>query len=218
MIKSFSQTELSKLTIFENFNEAYPERYYDTPAIRVPEPAVSQKLARASLHLTMLSASFMADAGYFFTARRDSWTWDKLTSLALTSRVLTDDADPLDIDNMLRDAAVAALKMPRLDTMELWNGRRGVAMLFRYQRAQDGKSAIITVRGTSEIALGITVKQAWDAVAHQHRHGRVVIQTSLVDPDVIRCHGDAIVQLGLSTEVVRPVSLRQILSEHQLRA
>ncbi|KAM5383515.1 hypothetical protein ACJZ2D_001964 [Fusarium nematophilum] len=96
------------------------------------------------LHLTTLSASFMADAGYFFAARQDLWTWDKLTSLALTSRVLTNDADTLDINNMLRDAAAAALKMPRLDTMELWNGRRGVAMLFRYQRARDGQSAVIT--------------------------------------------------------------------------
>ncbi|KAM3515444.1 hypothetical protein MY11210_001006 [Beauveria gryllotalpidicola] len=49
------------------------------PAVRVPNPAVSQKLARASLHLTMLSASFVADAGHFFAARQHSWTWNKLT-------------------------------------------------------------------------------------------------------------------------------------------
>ncbi|KAJ4269944.1 hypothetical protein NW762_001615 [Fusarium torreyae] len=160
----------------------------------------------------------MADAGYFFAARQDSWTWDKLTSLALTSRVLTHDANISDINNMLRDAAATALKMPRLDTMELWNGRRGVAMLFRYQRARDGQSAIITIRGTSELALGIATIEAWDVVARRHSHGRVVVQTSLIDPDVIRCHGDAIRQLGVSTEVVRPVSLRQILSEHRARA
>ncbi|KAH7165780.1 hypothetical protein EDB81DRAFT_780390 [Dactylonectria macrodidyma] len=215
LIESFPWTKLCKLTIFENFNESYPERFSQCPAIRVPNPAVSWKLARASLHLTTLSASFMADAGYFFAARQDLWMWDKLTSLALTSRVLTNDADTLDINNMLRDAAAAALKMPRLDTMELWNGRRGVAMLFRYQRARDGQSAIITVRGTSELALGIATTQAWDVVAHRHCHGRVVVQTSSIDPDVIRCHGDAIRQLGLSTEVARPVSLRQILSEHR---
>ncbi|SPJ73296.1 uncharacterized protein FTOL_03026 [Fusarium torulosum] len=218
LIESFPSTGLCKLTIFENFNEAYPERYFDCPAIRVPNPAVSQKLARASLHLTMLSASFIADAGHFFAARQDSWTWDKLTSLALTSRVLTNDADPLDINNMLRDAAAAALRMPKLDTMELWNGRRGVAMLFRYQRAQDGQPTIITVRGTSELALGITVTQAWDVVAHQHCNFKVVVQTSSIDPDGIRCHGDAIRQLGLSTEIVRPVSLWQIFSEHRFRA
>ncbi|KAF4451877.1 PRANC domain protein [Fusarium austroafricanum] len=208
LIESFPSTVLCKLTIFENFNEAYAERYFESPAIRELNPAVSQKPARASLHLTMLSASFMADAGYFFAARQGSWKWDKLTSLALTSSVLADDADLWDINNMLRDAAAAALKMPRLDTIELWNGRRGVAMLFRYQRAQDRQSAIITVRETSELAPGIPVMQAWDAVAYRHRHGKVVVQTSLIDPDGIRCHGDAIRQLGLSTEVTRLVSLR----------
>lgn len=159
----------------------------------------------------------MADAGHFFAARQNSWSWDKLTSLALTSGVLTNDADTSDINNLLRDAAATALKMPRLETMELWNGRRGVAMLFRYQRARDRRLAIITLRGTSELALGIAATQAWDVVAHRHCHGKVVVQTSLIDPDVIRCHGDAIRQLGLSTEVARPVSLRQILSEHGFR-
>lgn len=160
----------------------------------------------------------MTDAGHFFSARQDPWKWEKLTHLALTSRDLTHDADTSDINNLLRDAAAAALKMPRLDTMELWNGRRGVAMLFRYQRARNEQSVIITVRGTSELSLGIVAKQAWDMVALRHGHGRVVVQTTSIDPDVIRCHGDAIRQLGLSTEVVRPVSLRQILSEHRLRA
>lgn len=96
LIESFPSTELCKLTIFENFNEVYPERYFDCPVVRVPNPAVSQKLARASLHLTMLSASFMADASHFFAARQDSWTWDRLTSLTLTSRVLTNLTNPLD--------------------------------------------------------------------------------------------------------------------------
>ncbi|KAM0270902.1 hypothetical protein ACHAQH_009248 [Verticillium albo-atrum] len=218
LIESFSLTKLCKLTIFENFNESYPERYSSCPAIRVPNPAVSRKLACASLHLMTLSASFMADASYFFAACQDLCTWEKLTSLTLTSRVLTDNAGPSNIDNMLRDAAAAALKMPRLDTMELWNGRRGMAMLFRYQRGRDRQSAIITIRGTSELALGIAATQAWDTVARRHRHGRIVVKTSSIDSDVVRCHGDAIRQLGLSTAVVRTVSLRQIVSEHQFRA
>ncbi|KAJ9155932.1 PRANC domain protein [Coniochaeta hoffmannii] len=218
VIEYFPRTKLCKLTIFENFNESYPKRYFDCPTIRVPNPAVSRKLARASLHLSTLSASFMTEAGHFFAALQDLWTWDKLTSLALTSRVLTDDADTSDINNMLQDAAVAALKMPRLDTMELWNGRRGVAILFRSQRARDRQLAVITVRGTWELALGLVTTQAWDVLAHLHCHGRVVVQTSLIDPDVVRCHGDAIRLLGLSTEVARPVSLRQILTEHGSRA
>ncbi|KAI1174790.1 hypothetical protein F4777DRAFT_552967 [Nemania sp. FL0916] len=216
LIESLAQMKLCKLTIFENFNESYFERYFESDGIRVPNRAVSRKLARASLRLATLSASFMVDAGYFFAAHRDSWTWDKLTSLALTSRILANDAGTAwSINIMLQKAAAVALKMPRLVTMELWNGRRGVAMLFRYHRARDGQSATITVRGTWVLALRTATTQAWDAVADRHRHGSVVVQTSLIDPDVIRCHGDAIQQLGLSTEVTRPISLRQILKEHE---
>ncbi|KAJ6781063.1 hypothetical protein PWT90_09524 [Aphanocladium album] len=217
LIESFARTQLCKLMIFENFNEAYPERYFGTPAIRVPNAGVSQKLALASLHLTILSASFMADAGQFFAARQASWTWEKLTTLALTSSTLVNDADPSDINDLLRDAAAAALKMPKLETMELWNGRRGVAMLFRYQRAHDGQPATITLRGTSAFNLQNTGTRAWDIVAYQHCRRKVAVYTSFIDPYGVRCHGDAIRQLKLSTEVARPISLRQILSENRSR-
>ncbi|KAG4266477.1 hypothetical protein FPRO03_01761 [Fusarium proliferatum] len=219
LIQSFPQRgSLRKLTIFENFDQSYAE-IYQAPAIRVPSRAVSERLARTSLHLEILSASFMVDASRFFAAPQiqDSWTWGKLTSLALTSNVLTGDADPLHVDEMLQNAAAAASKMLRLNIMELWNGKKGVAMLFRYKRArEDGQPPIITIRGTSELALGAGVVEAWDMVAYQHCHSKVVIQTSSIDPKGIRSHGDAIYQLGLLTEVTRPVSLRQIIDENSV--
>ncbi|PNP77721.1 hypothetical protein FNYG_08802 [Fusarium nygamai] len=212
---------LCKLTIFENFDESYTKIYRTPgirlPAIRVPSQDVSLKLARTSQHLEMLSASFMVDAREFFLAPQihDSWTWGKLTSLTLTSNVLTGDANPLNVNKMLLNAAATALRMPRLQIMELWNGRKGVAMLFRYQRArEDGQTAIITIRGTSELALETAVVEAWDMVAYRHCHSNVAIQTSSIDPNGIRSHGDAICQLGLLTEVARPVSLRQIINEN----
>lgn len=214
---------LCKLTVFENFDESYTEIYRTPgirlPVIRVPSQDVSLKLARTSQHLETLSASFMADAREFFLAPQihDSWTWDKLTSLTLTSNVLTEDADPLHVNKLLQNAAAAALRMPRLRIMELWNGRKGVAMLFRYQRARkDGQPAIITIRGTSELVLGTGVVEAWEMVAYQHSYSNVVIQTSSIDPSRIKSHGDAICQLGLRTEVTRPVSLRQIINENSV--
>ncbi|KAG4279216.1 hypothetical protein FPRO04_05757 [Fusarium proliferatum] len=223
LIQSFPKIgSLCKLVIFENDNESYAETYR-APAVRVPSQDVSLKLARISQHLEMLSAAFMADASHFFAAPQiqDSWTWGKLASLALTSNVLTGDADPLHVDEMLQNAATAALKMPKLNIMELWNGRKGVAMLFRYQRAQeDGQPPTITIRGTSELGLGTGVVEAWDMVAYQHSyqhcHSKVVIRTSSIDAKGIRSHGDAICQLGLLTEVTRPVSLRQIINENSV--
>ncbi|KAF1737805.1 hypothetical protein CRV24_003432 [Beauveria bassiana] len=58
--------------VAETFDGPFPERWW-------PTPEVSQKLARASLFLTRLSGSFMADAGHFSAAHRDLWTWKHLT-------------------------------------------------------------------------------------------------------------------------------------------
>jgi hypothetical protein len=87
--------------------------------IRIPTSDVSRAVANASLELEHLSASFMVDASYFFDAREPSWKWPNLTSLALTSRLLAPDESPIEIDNMLRAAAAAAMKMPNLETMEI---------------------------------------------------------------------------------------------------
>ncbi|KAF5671603.1 PRANC domain-containing protein [Fusarium circinatum] len=193
VIESFPQIgALCKLTIFENFNESYT-RIYRTPSIRlpatrVPSQDVSLKLARTSQHLEMLSASFMVDAREFFLAPQIHNSWRP-----------------------------TALRMPRLRIMELWNGRKGVAMLFRYQRArEDGQPAVITIRGTSELVLETAVVEAWDMVAYRYCHSKVAIQTSSIDPNEIKSHGGAIYQLGLLTEVTRPVSLRQIINENSV--
>ncbi|KAF9869595.1 hypothetical protein CkaCkLH20_12892 [Colletotrichum karsti] len=217
LVEMFATTRLSNLAIFENFHRSYPPSWINQFARR-PSPVVSRKIAKVSLKLVTLSACFITDASYFFEAREESWNWENLTSLALTSKLLTHDVDAASINEMLRLAAEAALHMPKLEVMELWNGRERVAMLFRYQKAKNGQSAVITVRGTFQLALDPEVIEAWNAVATQLGHGWVDIQSSIINPNTIRSHGDAIRQLGLSTQVVRPVSLQQILDEHEDRA
>ncbi|KAK0386126.1 hypothetical protein NLU13_5963 [Sarocladium strictum] len=195
-------TKLRTLTIFENFNESYASICEEVPLIRVPSLAPSREAARLSLQLETLSTSFIVDAGYFFSSCEEHWVWEKLTALSLTSRTLEveDGANMSHVNSLLREAAATALRMPQLETLELWTGRKGVAMLFRYQRARDGLPAVLTMRGTAGLIL-----EGCDSV---------ILQTSYIDPDVIRCHGDAIRYLGLLLEVVRPTSLRQILTEH----
>jgi hypothetical protein len=186
--------------------------------IRIPTSDVSRAAANASLELEHLSVSFMVDASYFFHAREPSWMWPNLTSLALTSRLLAPDESPTEIDNMLRAAAAAAMKMPNLEITEIWNGRVGLAMLFRYQLAGGGRPAVITLRGIWEFALRSPVIQAWEAVALKHcGHGSVIVKELLDAGAVVKCHGDAIHHLKLLTPVIRPVSLRQIQMEHTIR-
>ena len=115
---------------------------------------------------------------------------------------------------MLQAAAEAALQMPKLDTMEIWNGRRGMAMVFRYEKGQDRQPAMITLRGTWALELAPEVKSAWDGVTNE----TVGVRSSLIDPSLVQSHGDAIQKLGLSTEVIRPASLQQIMIEHRFQA
>ncbi|CAI7606412.1 unnamed protein product [Penicillium glandicola] len=114
--------------------------------IRIPTSDVSWAVAKASLKLEHLSASFIVDASYFFHACEPSWMWPSLTSLALTSQLLTPDESPIEIDNMLQTAAALAMKMPNLKSMEIWNGREGLAVLFRYQLTREGQPVVITWR------------------------------------------------------------------------
>ncbi|KFA63266.1 hypothetical protein S40285_06915 [Stachybotrys chlorohalonatus IBT 40285] len=152
LIELLAETRLSKLTLFENFNQSYPGKCCGD------ERDATRRGSRSD-----------------------------------------GDAEP-------RDAGTVERKRGLGNAVPLPGG------------ARDRQSAIITLRGTSELALGSAVTQAWDAIALRHGHDRVVVRSSSVDPGTIRCHGDAICQLGLSTEVIRPISLRQMLNEHELRA
>jgi len=124
----------------------------------------------------------------------------------------------MELDDMLRSAAAATTKMPNLETMEIWNGEKGLAMLFRYQRAELGRPATITLRGTWELTLRPNVIQAWDSVALRHYgQGHVIVKELLDVGTCVKSHGDAIRYLKLSRPVIRPVSLRQIQMEHIIR-
>ncbi|EEY17718.1 conserved hypothetical protein [Verticillium alfalfae VaMs.102] len=211
---------LRTMILFENFNQDYDTpKSWDLEAVRTRKEntALARKLARTSTDLEVLSASYIVDARHFFDARRESCIRPNLTSLALTSSLLGPDASSADIDGMLLNAAAAALRMPKIQTIEIWNGKEGLVMLFRYRTARDGQSVAVTLRGTSEVILGPTVAQAWEAVALQHRHGRVKIESDSIDGRIIKSHGDALCHLKLSMQVIRSVSLRQIVKEDQLR-
>jgi hypothetical protein len=136
--------------------------------IRIPTSDVSYAVAKASLKLENLSASFIVDASYFFNACEPHWKWPSMTSLTLTSQLLTPDKSLIEIDNMLQKAAAVAMKMPNLKSMEIWNGREGLAMLFRYQLTGEGQPAVLTWRGTWQFTLRAPIVQAWEAVALKH--------------------------------------------------
>jgi hypothetical protein len=173
-------------------------------------------VALASLQFEHLAASFLVDARHFF-AIEPSWEWPNLTSLVLTSKVLRPGEDPLEIGAMLQAAAAAAMRMPRLETMEIWNGRKWLATVFQYQTLRNARQATITWRATWELAMEPSLIRAWEAVVHDRYDDSWslgVVQERL-DIAAIKSHGDAIPCLRLSGQVIRPVSLQQIQMEQK---
>lgn len=221
LFQSLASSKLRRLILFENFNQQYAlafmNKSHGCDPIRIPTSDVSWAVAKASLKLEHLSASFIVDASYFFHACEPSWKWPSMTSLALTSQLLTPDESPIEIDNMLQIAAAVAMRMPNLESMEIWNGREGSAMLFRYQLALEEQPAVLTCRGTWEFTLRPPVVQAWEAVALKRGSHRFIIVEELLDAGVVKSHGDAIYHLKFLNSVIRPVSLQQIRMEHRIR-
>ncbi|CAN8096950.1 unnamed protein product [Discula destructiva] len=186
----------------------------DCGKFRKPASAVSQMVAVASLELEHLSAAFMVDASQFF-ALKPLRTWPNLTSLMLTSRLLVTDATSHEIGVMLRAAAAAAMGMPKLQTMKIWNGRKGSATLFKYQSSEDSRQATITWRSTLRFGLLPDVIKNWKAVALQLGDYPLDLVEEWLDEAAIQSHGDAIHYLTLN-EVIRPVSLQQIRKEQKV--
>ncbi|KAJ5297432.1 hypothetical protein N7508_007681 [Penicillium antarcticum] len=187
-------------------------------SISIPTSDVSYAVAKASLKLECLSASFIVGTSYFFNACDPHWKWPNMTSLTLTSHLLTPDESLIEIDNMLQKAAAVAMKMPNLTSMEIWNGREGLAMLFRYQPIGEGQPAVLTWRGTWQFTLRAPIVQAWEAVALKHCiHKSIIVEEVLDAGVVVKSHGDAIHHLKFLNLVIRPVSLHQIRMEHRIR-
>lgn len=207
-------SSLEKVVIFENFNEQFPFVRHGTEngdAVRRASPAVSQSIARASVNLRHLAASYIADAADFFRDAPESG-WPNLITLTLTAKTLDPESDPASMVTLLRDAAVAAARMPRLETMEIWKGKKGLAALFKIEISRRAYQSTITWRGTWKWTVTNSIIKAWELVLLQDETWRLGVVEELLDKEFVKSHADAIEQLKL-LDVIRPVSLHQIKLE-----
>ena len=197
--------------------------------VRTASRDVAHALARCCRkfeHLEHLSAAFLVDATDFLPAMLDPRStkarWCRLASLTLTSRQLTPGRAAEDINELFVWGARAAGWLPQLRVLELWNGGRGVASVFRY-RAQNGVPAAageparasILWRATFRVALEDRVVRAWKRVASAWRPCELLVVVEELDSALVRSHGDAIPLLGFEHDVVEPVSLEQIQWENR---
>ncbi|CAH0030102.1 unnamed protein product [Clonostachys rhizophaga] len=219
LLQSLPLRRLTSLSIFENFNQRYNHAYLamDCSDIRTPNLNISQMLSRISINFEHLSASFMVDASEFFDVEeyQSPQRWPNLKSLVLTSQLLAPDKSHTSIMDMLREAALRSACMPQLETMEIWNGREGLAALFRY----DGRTRPSTLewRSTWDVKLGLSVIRAWEAASMKRSGHGVELVYRMLDSENILSHADAILALDFPELVIRPVSLHQIQREHSWR-
>lgn len=121
--------------------------------------------------------------------------------------------DPADIDKMLQAAAEVALRMPNLQTLVIWYGRKHLASEFRCQVSPADKKVSMRWRATFPLIWSSNVAQAWESFAIKREY-RLFIEPSIaLLPETIFSHGAAMSVLELGGHVIHRVSLEQIKCE-----
>ncbi|KAH6876634.1 hypothetical protein B0T10DRAFT_497825 [Thelonectria olida] len=208
-----SSSRLRRMCLFEDFDDNYLTMMTHVPPL-VTNLAHAEALARRSLPLRIFSCSFVIDAQHFFLSLEPDWSWPNLESLALTSRVLVPTADQEEVVELLVRAAQAALRMPNLQTMTLWNGRRSMACAFTYSKTNDENHCpSIAWRGTWDLEFPPHLIQAWEEVVSTFTLVKMRTAKEFLDPGTIRSHGDAVEHLQLVNAALDQASVQQIQRE-----
>ncbi|KAL6807373.1 hypothetical protein GGI42DRAFT_351980 [Trichoderma sp. SZMC 28013] len=208
---------LNSLIIFQDsyrFYTRFPRRTPPSPWFNPDDPDESDPVfASNSLKLQHLSISFMITAEDFFRHCESTWTWSRLQSLALTSKLLRHETEHRHtITFLLRRAGKVAQQMPMMHTFVLWNCERRHACAFIY-RVERG-TASLTWRGTWDLKLPPPVVESWQPVASMRNMHCSEIQLKRDHiKAAINCPGDAIFHLKLPCQVIEPASLWQIRRE-----
>ncbi|KAJ4269927.1 hypothetical protein NW762_001598 [Fusarium torreyae] len=174
--------------------------------------ALANALQQYGKHLENLSVSHLIDAKDFFSAfwptNSDSMTeslpeWHHLRTLSLTSEILTTDTKQ-DTNNLLCAAARAAKKMPNLQLLELWNGKKKQACVFRYRVAASVNA--ITWLGTHVDTPDRQVIEAWNKTSMARGRSDLRAFAIRLDCEEIISAGTVLRYLDLRSQIMHPVS------------
>lgn len=137
-------------------------------------------LARVSRQLRHLAASFVVDAKDFFqpfwprppTARpinTDEWVWNELETLALTSKLLRrPNKNQKEVNRLLEAVSVAVRRMPKLRTLEIWNGDdEQHGCIFRYSYSPASRRVSLGLKGTRKINISQDTRRSWGETVRQ---------------------------------------------------
>lgn len=173
---------------------------------------VSQALAAKSVKLQSMAVSFIVPAEKILQQCDPTWQWPQLETLALTSPTISlAGGYGAKIEALLCSAARFAARMPRLQTLVLWNGGIANAAAFIFRR--NGNHASITWRGIWVFDFTPRVVACWQRVATDLGAGVFHVARERRMGAPITSHGEAIYQLNLPCQVITPESLWQIRRE-----
>lgn len=155
----------------------------------IEHPSLGLRLAKVSRQLQHLSLSFVIDAKDFFqpfwpqlstnsTEVAQDWAWNRLETLALTTKHLRHQTMPeSDINYLLEAASLAVRRMPQLLILELWNGNDNEhACLFRYSYDSISRTASLTWKGTWAIDFTQRTASCWKETVRQRTGFEAEIQ------------------------------------------
>lgn len=181
---SAKELALKELTLWE---AAHPQIHNHFVSFFDKELACAA--ARASFQLESLSVSDMIDAKQFFDYMyssgifrdNDQDVWPKLRSICLTSAQLQWKKGEADANVLLLRAGAAALRMPKLELMELWYSKQGEGFVFRYDAR--GDEAKIHIASSWDFELKTCVAMVFRQVAWRRMQWDVSFSFEKVDPE-----------------------------------
>ncbi|KAI1147480.1 hypothetical protein F4825DRAFT_471535 [Nemania diffusa] len=224
LIRDALPKHVKRISIFKDFNNqlilarnnAISHSGPSMGASSAADLQLAKAFAKRSHNFERLSISYMIDAQQFFTSCQQlPCAWNLLQSLTLTSSTLAQTTPRRDVYTLLQNASLAALNMPQLKSMVLWNSEQGQACAVIYLRHTASGMATLTWRGTWDLDLSYDVVESWKKVASGSCYLRVENE-ALQDVD-IRCHGDAVYHLRLPDGVIDQASLWQIRQEGMMQ-
>ncbi|UKZ76953.1 hypothetical protein TrVFT333_004669 [Trichoderma virens FT-333] len=206
---------LRSISIFESFSGVI-----HGPGIKKPDVTLGRSFADASLNLSEMFAAVNVDAKDVFYAfwpvknprLAPSMTWSNMERICLSSGLL----NPTHYNELIQVAASAALNMPKLRCMELWNCGMHSSCIFRYYECQKGQHIRkVRLLSTWHGKLSKSVVSRWREVADS-AGDELNVKMDYLDYKVFDDYTAVIQYLFLRRELLTDFSLWQLVYQQHL--
>lgn len=157
-----------------------------------------------------LSVSFLSDAMACLEVS-DETIFPNLQTIALTSQDMLRPTQRF--GELLHKAALAAMKMPKLQIMEIWNAEDGHAAIIRYEAAgtPDSSACRLTFRCSWYLEpIQDCVVEAWRQVASAITPRQLIVYITPLPAAIYPQYGSVIGQLKLRNHILDDISQMQV--------